>query len=251
MHLLLQELSETLLSKKWEDCQPMALQELTNKYPSCASLQLLLSQKLKQQNDVAYDAQWQQTLLYFNNPLFVNHLFQQPESNAAVIHEKANEILEEQLVADATDCSTIHEDEVPLPPLKITPIDAATAQLAFTPYYTVDYFASQGIKLMEDKNDKDAFGTQLKSFTQWLKEMRRLPEAQVTKKFNAHEALKVEQMAQQSLYGENAITESMAKVWMKQNAPAKAIDIYKKLSLQNPSKSAYFAAKIEHLKKLL
>jgi hypothetical protein len=41
----------------------------------------------------------------------------------------------------------------------------------------------------------------------------------------------------------------MAEVWLKQGNKEKAADVYRKLSLRNPSKSAYFAAKIESLNK--
>ena len=40
----------------------------------------------------------------------------------------------------------------------------------------------------------------------------------------------------------------MAEVFIQQGKIEKAHDIYKKLSLLNPAKSAYFAAKIELLK---
>jgi hypothetical protein len=40
----------------------------------------------------------------------------------------------------------------------------------------------------------------------------------------------------------------MAEVYLQQGKPKKAIEIYQKLSLLNPSKSAYFAAKLEILK---
>jgi hypothetical protein len=43
-------------------------------------------------------------------------------------------------------------------------------------------------------------------------------------------------------------TEAMAEVWIKQGNVSKAIEVYNKLCLQNPSKSTYFAAKIDHLK---
>ena len=56
-------------------------------------------------------------------------------------------------------------------------------------------------------------------------------------------------MAALSLNGQNEETAAMAEVWAKQGNKIKAIEIYQKLSLQNPSKRAYFAAKIEHLKK--
>ena len=44
------------------------------------------------------------------------------------------------------------------------------------------------------------------------------------------------------------VTETMAEVLIKQDKNDEAIRIYEKLSLLNPSKRAYFAAKIEQLK---
>ncbi|HEU4607593.1 MAG TPA: hypothetical protein VFS31_05745, partial [Chitinophagaceae bacterium] len=55
-------------------------------------------------------------------------------------------------------------------------------------------------------------------------------------------------MAGHSVEGREAETEAMAEVWLKQGNKQKAIAIYQKLSLQNPAKSHYFAAKIEQLK---
>jgi predicted Zn-dependent protease len=46
----------------------------------------------------------------------------------------------------------------------------------------------------------------------------------------------------------DVLTEAMADVLLKQGKSQKAIEMYEKLSLLNPSKSAYFAAKIESLK---
>ena len=60
---------------------------------------------------------------------------------------------------------------------------------------------------------------------------------------------KVEQMAEHSIKEREIITVAMAEVWEKQGNKAKAIDIYSKLSLLEPSKSPYIAAKIEELKK--
>jgi hypothetical protein len=43
------------------------------------------------------------------------------------------------------------------------------------------------------------------------------------------------------------VTEAMAAIWIKQGNPAKAREIYTKLSLLEPSKSAYFANRINDL----
>lgn len=45
----------------------------------------------------------------------------------------------------------------------------------------------------------------------------------------------------------NLVTESLAKILIKQGKPAKAREIYEKLMAKNPEKKAYFAAKISEL----
>lgn len=136
-----------------------------------------------------------------------------------------------------------------IPGLKIEPIDPATAELSYTPFHTVDYFASQGIKFKEDDQPRDKFGKQLKSFTEWLKALKKVPGTAPTPTVTPQSEKKVEQMAAHSLSDEGEVlTEAMAEVWEKQDNPQKAIAIYEKLSLLNPGKRAYFAAKIDQLK---
>ena len=120
--------------------------------------------------------------------------------------------------------------------------------LVFEPYHTVDYFASQGIKLSKEEATTDKFGKQLKSFTEWLKTMKRLPAVEQEKKLDPVSEQKVEHMAAHSVEATTILTEAMAEVWAKQGNTEKAIEIYNKLSLHDPSKRAYFAAKVESLK---
>jgi tetratricopeptide (TPR) repeat protein len=119
----------------------------------------------------------------------------------------------------------------------------------FEALHTVDYFASQGIKLSQELIPKDKFGQQLKSFTEWLKAMKRIPQSEIVKAINTAETdKKVEQLAEHSLEQGEIVTETMAEVWAKQGNREKAIEVYEKLSLQNPAKSHYFAALIEQLR---
>jgi hypothetical protein len=120
--------------------------------------------------------------------------------------------------------------------------------LTFEPYHTVDYFASQGIKLSQEEVSKDKFGRQLKSFTEWLKTMKRLPANQVSQMDTSSEK-NVVHLAEDSVHNADVITEAMAEVWLKQGNPEKAIETYNKISLLNPSKRAYFATLIENLKR--
>lgn len=124
-----------------------------------------------------------------------------------------------------------------------------TQEFTFEPFHTVDYFASQGIKLSQEEAPKDQLGRQMKSFTEWLKTMKRLPASDLVKSVDSHAEKKVENLAEHSLQRTEIVTEAMAEVWARQGNHHKALEIYNKLSLQNPSKKAYFAAKIENLKK--
>ena len=118
----------------------------------------------------------------------------------------------------------------------------------FEPYHTVDYFASQGIKISNELKPNDRLGLQLRSFTEWLKTMKRLPETQIEQQLDEVSQQNIQEFASHSLDDKEVVTESMAEVLLKQYKYAEAVKIYEKLSLLNPSKRAYFAAKIEQLK---
>ncbi|HET6994716.1 MAG TPA: hypothetical protein VFI06_07025 [Chitinophagaceae bacterium] len=121
--------------------------------------------------------------------------------------------------------------------------------LVFEPFHTVDYFASQGIRFKEEEKPKDHFSVQLKSFTEWLKTIKKSSPAEIAATADPTAEKKVEQMAEYSIAERHVTTEAMAEVWKKQGNKARAEEIYRKLSLLDPSKSSYFAAKIEELKK--
>ncbi|HTE27446.1 MAG TPA: hypothetical protein VK664_22955, partial [Flavitalea sp.] len=131
---------------------------------------------------------------------------------------------------------------------KDAPVDVQ--KLEFDPYYTIDYFASQGIKLKLEDFSKDKLGQQLKSFTEWIRSMKRLPQQVAENSMDETAQHSIRRIAEHSVEEKEVLTESMAEVWVKQGNYEKARQIYRKLSLQNPSKSTYFAAKIDQLKVL-
>lgn len=165
--------------------------------------------------------------------------------------ENETEISENDVVPEA-----MNEHEQPLPRINLgSMLKQAEEQneqpapgIVFEPYHTVDYFASQGIKPTQEEVPKDKFSKQLRSFTQWLKVMKRLPAAEIQKNIDPATEVKVLNMASDSVHESEVVTEAMAEVWLKQGNIPKAIEIYNKLSLLEPSKKAFFAAKIEQLK---
>jgi hypothetical protein len=166
-----------------------------------------------------------------------------PESTPA----STDATLSAPIASDAT-TAPVASDATTAPVASDAATAPATPDLVFEPYHTIDYFASQGIKLTLEENPGDTLGKQLKSFTDWLKVMRRLPqkdrESSVPDRV-AEQA--VQSFAAHSIQSKDIVTETMAEVLIKQGMRDRARTIYEKLSLLNPDKKAYFAAKIEQL----
>jgi hypothetical protein len=285
MNSSIDQLAKSILQKDTlEQCSVKELQQVTDQYPYFGAAQLLLAKKLQAENSKLYDRQLQKTSLLFYNPLWLEHMLNNtghaeiiktdsvdpaPAAIAAfesVQDKKEEETVQEEPVKINTELIDIPGEKEPgqvevsiqnepalpvkLPAFNAEPVDPGKVELSFEPYHTVDYFASQGIKFKEEEHPKDKFGQQLKSFTEWLKTLKRLPVSETAETIEVNVEQKVEQLAGQSLQDREVITETMAEVWEKQGNTAKAIDIYNKLSLLDPSKRPYFAAKIEALKKI-
>ncbi|MDB5197388.1 MAG: hypothetical protein JWP88_1759 [Flaviaesturariibacter sp.] len=236
----LTSLSESVVQQPFDKVTIAELEQLTAQYPFFAPAHFLLLKKLDPASE-EYRRQYQKAILYYHDPLsFEFFLHRQDYDIPAETfsdtedEQVATEILEEQAPA-----------EIKIPSLSI-PTETASG-LTFEPFHTVDYFASQGIKLSQEDASGDKFGKQLKSFTDWLKTMKRLPAVEVAKSVDSSAEKNVENLADHSVQEAEIVTESMAEVWLKQGNKQKAARVYEKLSLLNPSKRAYFAAKIQNL----
>ena len=191
-----------------------------------------------------------------------------PDQNNATPVENIEVVAEENVIHDEPEVKEI-ELNAELPPNEAVVEEATSVTSAldpvpsneplaekvivdqdpiFEPYHTIDYFASQGIKLKLEELTNDKFGRQLKSFTDWLRSMKRIGPvlAEDIPAVTPTDAT-IQKNAEESVENSDIETEAMAEVWIKQGKTARAIAIYQKLSLLNPSKSHYFAAKIEQL----
>jgi len=261
MNVQINQLVKSLLQKdSLDQCSVQELQQFADRHPYFGAAQLLLTKKLQTENADQYKDQLQKTFLFFHNPLWVEQLLNEsgnvtitkaePAIADKIIIPAVAENKEPGEIASGVEIPVVRSEEPPVEiPTLTESADPPKAELVFEPYHTVDYFASQGIKFKEEEKPKDKFGQQLKSFTDWLKTMKRLPVSEITVAAEPKAEQKVEQMAEHSLQDREVVTEAMAEVWEKQGNIAKAIEIYSKLSLLDPPKSVYFAAKIEDLKK--
>ena len=166
----------------------------------------------------------------------------------------SNFYLQSQLIADATPINTpALQENVDTNSLLVNEennreVTQEKEELLFEPLHASDYFASQGIKLSEDALGADKLGKQLKSFTAWLKTMKKVHPDKLPAVNKVTETA-VQTQAEKSNLEEEIVTEAMAEAYILQNKQSKATDIYNKLSLLNPAKSTYFATKIDSLKK--
>jgi hypothetical protein len=115
------------------------------------------------------------------------------------------------------------------------------------PMHTVDYFASQGIKLNLKQAPKDGLTNKLLSFTDWLRQVKQSEKSTEVSQMEK----KVSQDASHSVRKEEVVTEAMAEVLLRQGHREQAIQLFTKLSFQIPEKSSYFAGRIEQIKAIL
>ena len=68
-------LTQELFQKNISECSREQLQDLATEYPYFAPAQFLLTKKLGDEANPAYEAQLQKAVLYFHEPLYFDHFF--------------------------------------------------------------------------------------------------------------------------------------------------------------------------------
>jgi hypothetical protein len=212
------------------------LSEIVEKNPYYHLGHFRLLANLSNSKSNVFEKQACKTALFFFNHKWLNHQLHTQNKIKSELHNYI-EINEATAFESFTD-----------PKFKLSDKQEMEVEtIPFEPLHTVDYFASQGIKITEDPISGDKLGSQLKSFTEWLKSMKKIHPQNISLGDELTDR-KIQNIAETSNKNAEIITEAMAEVLIRQDKTDKAIEMYRKLSLNNPAKSAYFAAKIQSLK---
>jgi hypothetical protein len=248
---------------------------IADQYPFSSIVQFLYSCKLKSVYHLDFPEQVTHTALFFSSPQWLHYqLSDETEKGNFRLSQydrHYNDVSEDQPIElpentfeedEEYNWDNSLEEENALMPIEAE--DASTDEITSStsttsveeetpintipiePYHTVDYFASQGIRNKLD-DPEDELGKKVKTFTAWLKTMKRLqPAAEIFEIEDGDE--EIDSGLDQPLTQEIIATEAMAEVYLKQGLTQKAIEVYAKLSLQNPTNSHIFAAKIIQIK---
>ena len=244
-----------------QDITVQELQQLAEKYPYFGAVQYLLAKKLLSENSEEYKRAAQKAALHFLNPAWLHFSFSEEDGVQPNVSGAQNSVpqpetiaADEEVVEDYAEIDTATNEKLSSllkeqASVYEKPVEEnASLPIETVPYHRVDYFDSQGIKLDAEKDVNDKLGVQLKRFTDWLKQMKRINSNPTDLGTDQKAESDVQNLAEHSNESEEIVTEAMAEVLIKQDKPDQAIRIYEKLSFLNPSKSAYFAAKIGELK---
>ncbi len=202
-------------------------------------------------------------------------------AEAAVYTEIETEPAVEEIVVEETETFAEAEEAI------ITPAANEQDELEdlMTPASAGDYFMQQGIKISDEmptseelapqtedtEEDKEQSLLVTMSFSEWLNfinvknQKQREEEAEqralktMWQKQKLAAAIEEEneeipemvfEMAVNSIAAEDGlVSESLADVYARQGKKEKALEMYRKLILQNPEKKVYFASKIDNLQK--
>ncbi len=254
-----------------ESMDEMTLDELkghAEAFPYSSIVQFLYTCKLKSQYHLDFPEAVSKTALFFDDSSWLNYQLREEgeKGNFRKIlygsqHNDTNEVEGVEVVEGVEEVDFdeneggFHDpaivqaiEKIELQDPNTNPASGTNKDFEFqlTPYHTVDYFASQGIKINME-NEKDELSLKVKSFTAWLKTMKRLQPGPETVTVKDIQSILNTQNDKEN-QPEAILTEAMAEVYLKQGLREKAIDVYNKLSLQNPLNSHKFADKISQIK---
>lgn len=249
----------------------LSLQKLKGEFPFCHSLHLLFQKGLKNTNSLEFEKHLSTTSLNSpNREVLYNLIFKSKlrEKITQIEFEISTEVSKElnlnESIKEQSEQEIIETQKV---------VDEVEA-LILEEIVQKDYF--EEVKIAEAEEPKKTVETisdveeipSKRSFTNWLNPKGK-PKENISKKPSSIDIIEkfiqenpsiskakkdnytASEIAQLSLNdNDDVVTETLARVYMKQGHYDKAIKTYQKLSLKIPEKKAFFASQIEVIEEL-
>lgn len=215
------------------------LQGMTESFPYSSAFHFLYSKKLKTSNHFTYKEAVSHTALFFSQPLWLHYLLREDDAVPSLNQNP-------DVIGNSDWGEGISEHTIDIEKERGLKIEESSI-IPIEPYHTVDYFASQGIKLSKEER-KDDLSKKVQSFTAWLRTMKQLQPTLESAPYKNIEEIFGNKPEEKGQDKNEVYTETMAEVYLKQGMREKAVEIYQKLSLQNPANHLNFANKIKEIK---
>ena len=232
------------------------LKSLLKEHPYAHTLSLLYLKGLKNTKDLAYEKQLPKTSILSPNRKVLYQL---------IIQDDLIETIEKE-IEEIPNKEKVNTKELAI---KIEPLEKikeeSKSEINELEQNILAEVASYSIEKLTPKEPeikKEPISTSLKSqsFTSWLNTGKKVDEKSIIDDFihknpsitrNQTDFYSATNVAKMSVIEEEGfVTETLARVYMKQGHFDKAIKTYRKLSLKIPEKKAFFASQIEVIEEL-
>jgi tetratricopeptide (TPR) repeat protein len=243
---------------------------LKQEFPYCHSFHLLHLKGLKNTNNIEFDKYLSTTSLNAPNREVLYHLIiktplrEKIETVAQEISESIKEdsvqTLEQPLNVEAKDTT---EEEKQTQQHVVDEVEHLILEEMASQHYILEDDVEEEIEPETDVHQEDISTSEM-SFTDWLnpqgKSQKHASSMDLIEKFIQEnpsiskakaDAYTAPSLAKMSVVdNDDLVTETLARVYMKQGHYDKAIKTYQKLSLKIPEKKAFFASQIEVIEEL-